>query len=283
MKAFLKDYGMHWVGSSSSSSSSAAAPVRPSPTASSSPTPLAAGALASAGLRGDAAGAPLDLKSGMWQPGVAVGEGGKGEGRGDKDVEGDQGGWGGPEALGVAFDPARIAGNVKQLNMLAGQGEKEIAVGADGMRRFKDKALVAYVFYNNGIFGRGGPLRPYHLAESKVLVNDLMDGYFPWELKDEYPEGVPLRVEFRLGEAWGKAAPGGSADNGVVFKPFAGVGQALGAGGGVGGEGGGEQGQVGGREVRQEREVYQPLAGKGLGETLFRRLPDKVPTLHPSP
>ena len=60
--------------------------------------------------------------------------------------------------------------NVKQLNFIAGEGEKEIVAGPDGMRRFKEKALVCYVFYKNGIYARGGPLRPYKLQESKVCV-----------------------------------------------------------------------------------------------------------------
>ena len=271
MKAFLKDYGMHWVGNSSAPSPSSSSPnsLSPDPSAAGSPEADSA-AEQSVGVAAD-----LDLKSrdaglkqGLWKPAVAQGV--------EESVSlNDEAG---PEALGFAMDPAVIAGNVKQLNFIAGEGEKEIAVGADGLRRFKEKALVAYVFYKNGIFARGGPLRAYALQESRVLVKDLMDGYFPWELKDEYPEGVPLRVEFRLQEAWGKTAAG--EDDVPLFRAFAGAGQALG-GGPVGANA--DEGAAGGRvdegaceAAARQREVYQPKAGRGLGETLFRRLPEKV-------
>ena len=271
MKAFLKDYGMHWVGNGSAPSPSSSSPnsLSPDPSAAGSPEADSA-AEQSVGVAAD-----LDLKSrdaglkqGLWKPAVAQGV--------EESVSlNDEAG---PEALGFAMDPAVIAGNVKQLNFIAGEGEKEIAVGADGLRRFKEKALVAYVFYKNGIFARGGPLRAYALQESRVLVKDLMDGYFPWELKDEYPEGVPLRVEFRLQEAWGKTAAG--EDDVPLFRAFAGAGQALG-GGPVGANA--DEGAAGGRvdegaceAAARQREVYQPKAGRGLGETLFRRLPEKV-------
>ena len=251
IKAFLKDYGMQWVGDGKGAprSSSRASPNAQSPESAASRSPDSSAS----------DGADLDLKEGLWQPGVALGHGPLDSKPADlNDTSG-------TEALGCPFDPARIASNVKQLNFIAGEGEKEIAVGKDGMRRFKEKCLVSYIFYKNGIFGRGGPLRPYKLPESKVLVNDLMDGYFPWELKDEYPEGVPLRVEFRLAECWGKNSIGD--DNVPRFTPFAGAGQALGAAPGEGHV----DGVSGGK-----REVWQPAAGRGAGETLFRRLPANV-------
>ena len=250
MKAFLKDYGMQWVGDGKapSRSSSVVSSNAQSPDSASTQSPDSS----------VADGANLDLKEGLWQPGLALGQAADAKPVDLNDASG-------VDALGCPFDPVRIAANVKQLNFIAGEGEKEIEVGKDGMRRFKEKCLVSYIFYKNGIFGRGGPLRPYKLPESKVLVNDLMDGYFPWELKDEYSEGVPLRVEFRLSESWGK----NSAGDDLVphFTPFAGAGQALGAAAGdalIEGVGGGN------------REVFQPAAGRGAGETLFRRLPASV-------
>ena len=66
---------------------------------------------------------------------------------------------------------------------------------------------VCYSFWRNGVFARGGPLRPYSLSECRVLVGDLMDGYFPWELKDDFPDGVPLRVEMHLDQDHGSSDP----------------------------------------------------------------------------
>ncbi|KAJ1473521.1 hypothetical protein T484DRAFT_1912867, partial [Baffinella frigidus] len=193
--------------------------------------------------------------AGMWQPGVA-------QGAPAADVPQEEAS-GPPEEL----DPAKVLSNVKKLNFVAGEGEKEVAVGPDGIRRFKEKALVSYVFYSDGVFARGGPLRSWALPDTKVLVRDLMDGYFPWELKDDYPDGVPLRVEMRLQEAHGGA---GSAGADPSFTPFGGEGMALGR------EGAPAAGGVAGVSHANAKEVFQPAAGRSKGETLFRKLPNSV-------
>jgi hypothetical protein len=98
--------------------------------------------------------------AGMWEPAVAQG--------------GERAGAPGPPE---GFDPTLILSNVKKLNFVAGEGEKEVAVGADGIRRLREKAVVSYVFYADGVWARGGPLRPYGDRASAVLVRDLTDGY----------------------------------------------------------------------------------------------------------
>ncbi|EKX51872.1 hypothetical protein GUITHDRAFT_134207 [Guillardia theta CCMP2712] len=177
MKQFLRDYGMEWVGDSVSSGKSSANPQ------------------------------PLQMNEGMWNQEVAQGkEVSEQDGNDLSDRSG-------PEALETPFDPAQILTSVKQLNFIAGEGEKEV-VAHNGIRKLKEKAQVSYTFYQDGIFARGGPLRPYKLKESKLLVKDLMDGYFPWELKEEYPDGVPIKVEFRLKEKYSRDA----ASNFQAFK-----------------------------------------------------------------
>lgn len=39
-----------------------------------------------------------------------------------------------------------------------------------------------------------GPFRSYDEELTQICVADLMDGYFPSELQDKYPEGVPFKV-----------------------------------------------------------------------------------------
>ena len=98
--------------------------------------------------------------AGIWEPAVAQG--------------GERAGAAGPPE---GFDPTLILSNVKKLNFVAGEGEKELAVDVDGIRRLRDKAVVSYVFYADGVWARGGPLRPYGDRASTVLVRDLTDGY----------------------------------------------------------------------------------------------------------
>jgi hypothetical protein len=38
------------------------------------------------------------------------------------------------------------------------------------------------------------------MTKAQALLTDLMDGFFPYDLKDEYPDGVPLKVVDRTAE-----------------------------------------------------------------------------------
>lgn len=49
-----------------------------------------------------------------------------------------------------------------------------------------------------------GPLRSYDDPVSISFLRDILDGYFPSELQEAYPEGVPFKVkfQFKLCERW---------------------------------------------------------------------------------
>lgn len=105
MKQFLRDYGMEWVGDSVSSGKSSANPQ------------------------------PLQMNEGMWNQEVAQGkEVSEQDGNDLSDRSG-------PDALEIPFDPAQILTSVKQLNFIAGEGEKEV-VAQNGIRKLKEKAQV---------------------------------------------------------------------------------------------------------------------------------------------
>ena len=40
------------------------------------------------------------------------------------------------------------------------------------------------------MFFRNGPLRTYSTNEAKLFIRDILDGYFPSELKHDFPNGV---------------------------------------------------------------------------------------------
>jgi len=48
-------------------------------------------------------------------------------------------------------------------------------------------------FYKNGLMIEGFPFSPYHAKEAQSMLSDILDGYFPYDLKTKYPEGVPLK------------------------------------------------------------------------------------------
>jgi hypothetical protein len=39
-----------------------------------------------------------------------------------------------------------------------------------------------------------GPFRPYSDRTAQMFIKDLTDGYFPWEMRNRYPDGIPLAV-----------------------------------------------------------------------------------------
>jgi hypothetical protein len=49
---------------------------------------------------------------------------------------------------------------------------------------------IRIIFYQNGIMIQNGPFRPNHSSSFQSFVQDIVDGYFPSEFKNQYPDGV---------------------------------------------------------------------------------------------
>jgi len=49
-------------------------------------------------------------------------------------------------------------------------------------------------FYANGMMLFSGPFRPYTDPLTQQFIQDITDGYFPSELQQKYPDGVPFIV-----------------------------------------------------------------------------------------
>ena len=50
-------------------------------------------------------------------------------------------------------------------------------------------------FYKDGITLEGFPFRPYFSKEAQSILSDILDGYFPYDLKTKFPDGVPLKIK----------------------------------------------------------------------------------------
>ncbi|XP_015266690.1 PREDICTED: UBX domain-containing protein 11 [Gekko japonicus] len=83
--------------------------------------------------------------------------------------------------------------NLKDLNVLAGEGVSQIEHVAGGAR-LRQPDPVPLTFYQNGIVMFNGPFRSYEEPSTQQCLQDLMDGYFPSELQRRYPDGVPFQV-----------------------------------------------------------------------------------------
>ncbi|MBN3301949.1 UBX11 protein, partial [Amia calva] len=124
----------------------------------------------------------------------------------------------------VNFD--LVLENVRDLNVLAGEGESHVERVAGGARLARSSAIPLSLF-RNGIVMFEGPFRPYEEPHTRVnthvctptptpvvvadvnppacpqqCVQDLMDGYFPSELQTRFPDGVPFEVRDRRDEVY---------------------------------------------------------------------------------
>ncbi|KAF0045240.1 hypothetical protein F2P81_001769 [Scophthalmus maximus] len=106
---------------------------------------------------------------------------------------------------------------IKELNVLAGEGESFVRSTATGAQLAK-KDPIQLRLYSNGIVMFDGPFRSYQEHSTQQCMKDLMDGYFPSELHERFPDGVPFEVHDRRDEEF-------------IFRPpwekFPGEGQAV--------------------------------------------------------
>jgi len=120
-------------------------------------------------------------------------------------------------------DMALLRSRVDELNALAGDGKSQVVTGANGETKLKAVESISLVVWEDGFQLRGGPHRPSSLPQNKAFLQDLLDGYFPYELKDQYPDGVPFQIMDRSTVAF-------TASAAASFQPFTGAGVSLRAG-----------------------------------------------------
>lgn len=65
-------------------------------------------------------------------------------------------------------------------------------------------------FFGNGIAIKGYKFFPYKGKESLQVLSDLVDGYFPYVLKQKYPNGVFLKVVDKLAVKYEESAGEGN-------------------------------------------------------------------------
>ncbi|XP_021354051.1 UBX domain-containing protein 11-like isoform X3 [Mizuhopecten yessoensis] len=87
-----------------------------------------------------------------------------------------------------------IIANIKELNVLAGEGVSKIQHTTDGAR-LKPQDPVKFTLYSNGMMLYSGPFRSFNDPMTQTFVHDIMDGYFPSELQNRYPDGVPFVIQ----------------------------------------------------------------------------------------
>lgn len=132
-------------------------------------------------------------------------------------------------SIGARIDFGLFFTRLKELNIIAGEGKAKIHTEGRAAR-FDFGEKVPLSVYRDGIFFRRGPFRPYSDRETQRFVSDVLDGYFPPEFKDEYPDGIIFDVKDCSSVQYADAINGSQANaGGERFKAFGGEGQKIGA------------------------------------------------------
>lgn len=130
----------------------------------------------------------------------------------------------------------------------------------DGQRKIlREREKVFVCVYSDGICVNSGPFRPYGWALCDAFLNDLLEGYYPYEFKDRYPDGYPLEVVDKSTE---KCPTNATLAPSTTKTTFTGAGHKL----------GGTSGTIKSfSDHRQQEGVYKPLTR----EEFLKRLPER--------
>jgi hypothetical protein len=104
-----------------------------------------------------------------------------------------------PVAEGVSLDIKVIESRVQSLNAMV---EKESArivssrvCGVTHARLVADDSQPSpLTFFQDGVKLGSHAFMTYELAPAQQLIRDILDGYFPYALKDDHPDGVAMKV-----------------------------------------------------------------------------------------
>eukprot|EP00698_Gefionella_okellyi_P005319 TRINITY_DN1483_c0_g1_i3.p1 TRINITY_DN1483_c0_g1~~TRINITY_DN1483_c0_g1_i3.p1 ORF type:complete len:355 (-),score=95.35 TRINITY_DN1483_c0_g1_i3:691-1755(-) len=100
-------------------------------------------------------------------------------------------------ASDFVVDYSAILQKLAELNHMADAGRPEFSAVGDNLRKLKHVTPVRLAFYANG-FMCDGQFRSYDVTLNRAYVNDILDGYFPNEYKDTFPDGVPFEVDMSV-------------------------------------------------------------------------------------
>nr|XP_012771874.1 UBX domain-containing protein 11 isoform X2 [Maylandia zebra] len=107
---------------------------------------------------------------------------------------------------GVHINFDLVLQRIRELNVLLGEGESFVQMTATGAQLAK-KDPIPLRLYRNGIVMFDGPFRSYQEHSTQQCMQDLMDGYFPSELQERFPDGVPFELHDRRYEEFNSRLP----------------------------------------------------------------------------
>lgn len=106
---------------------------------------------------------------------------------------------------GLPINVAELEKSVRSLNGLAEQGSRVVSrkVGGAVHAHFvSEQASLPLVLFSDGLKLGELQFEPYGSPRSNGMLRDIVDGYFPYALKDAYPDGVALRIVDRTSQTF---------------------------------------------------------------------------------
>eukprot|EP00397_Hematodinium_sp_SG-2012_P030723 GEMP01032561.1.p1 GENE.GEMP01032561.1~~GEMP01032561.1.p1 ORF type:complete len:595 (+),score=134.51 GEMP01032561.1:153-1937(+) len=194
MTQFLADYGLTWVGESGTDSA-------PSPLAKPRNSHFAGNDIARPSHASQFAAARAsahDMNAAKWTRSADVDIATDNTPAHVNSVDSTAGGGrdsGGSGFAGVtkSVDINYIEARVEALNAIAEKDSKIVKL--NGFARFDMDRRVTINFYKDGLRVADLPFFRYESEQGSRILQDILDGYFPYCLKKQYPGGVPLVVK----------------------------------------------------------------------------------------
>ncbi|XP_049473688.1 UBX domain-containing protein 11 isoform X5 [Panthera uncia] len=90
-------------------------------------------------------------------------------------------------------DSDRLLASLKDLSELVVEGDTQVTPMPGGARLHVLEPIPLKL-YRNGLMMFDGPFRPFHDPSTQRCLRDILDGFFPSELRRLYPDGVPFKV-----------------------------------------------------------------------------------------
>lgn len=73
--------------------------------------------------------------------------------------------------------------------------------GGGGMKVLRDRDMVTVCVYADGICVNSGVFRPYGWPLCEAVLQDMLEGFYPYEFRDKYPDGFPITIVDKSTEA----------------------------------------------------------------------------------
>ncbi|CAD7950050.1 unnamed protein product [Amoebophrya sp. A25] len=89
-----------------------------------------------------------------------------------------------------------IQSKLSQLSEIAEREAKIVKI--DRVHKFDTEQVVAITFFKDGLRVADYPFYKYEQQAAQRVLRDILEGFFPYVLKQDYPEGVRLKAVDRL-------------------------------------------------------------------------------------